>query len=166
LACCRSGETLGARFPEFANGTWTIPAERMKGEHGRRREHRVPITTGIAAIVKRMDRVKRSDLLFPGRSSQTPMSSMAMLMKLRRMKIEATVHGFRSSFRDFAAENNFPREVAEAALAHVVGGVEGAYLRSDLFELRRDLMQAWSDFCLTGKSPQQAKTTKLASRRH
>ena len=144
LSACRTGEVLGACFPEFENGTWMIPASRMKGENGRRRAHRVPITTGIAAIVKGLGQVKRSDLLFPGRRSSEPLSNMSMLMKLRRLDVAATVHGFRSSFRDWCAETGQPREIAEAALAHVVPGVEGSYFRSDLFELRITVMESWN----------------------
>ncbi|HTG20901.1 MAG TPA: integrase arm-type DNA-binding domain-containing protein [Reyranella sp.] len=154
LSACRTGEVLGARYEEFQHGVWTVPATRMKGEVGRRRAHRVPISSGIAAVVKDLEFGKqRSSLLFAGRSPNEPLSNMSMLQLLRGMKVDCTVHGFRSSFRDFAAEHNFPREVAEAALAHVVAGTEGAYLRSDVLEARKALMQAWSDFCLGTAAP-------------
>ncbi|SEP45315.1 Phage integrase family protein [Rhodospirillales bacterium URHD0017] len=149
LAATRTGETLGARFPEFAHGIWTIPAARMKGEVGRRKPHRVPITSGIAAIVEQLKPAReRSALLFAGSSPDRPLSNMAMLMLLKGMGIDATVHGFRSSFRSWAADNGYPREIAEAALAHRVAGVEASYQRSDLLDARRAMMQAWSDFCL------------------
>jgi integrase len=99
-----------------------------------------------------MQAVRRADLVFPGNRRGKPLSNMSMLMMLRRMgRSDLTAHGFRSTFRDWAAEcTNFPREVAEAALAHVVGDkVEAAYRRGDLFEKRRRLMDAWATYCLT-----------------
>jgi integrase len=88
--------------------------------------------------------------IFPGDIEDWPISNMAMLMCLRRLKgdVQATVHGFRSSFRDWCADSGVPRELAEACLAHTAGGVERAYHRSDVIDLRRDLMQRWADHCL------------------
>ena len=91
---------------------------------------------------------KLSPLLFTNPSTGEPFRNMAMLVMLKGMGVDATVHGFRSSFRDWWADHGYPREVAEAALAHVVPGVEGAYLRSDVFARRKEMMEAWSDFCL------------------
>jgi integrase len=161
LAATRTGETLGARFIDFAHGRWTIPGDRMKGG----KEHRVPVTTGIEALLADLDYGRKlSPLLFANPSTGEALSNMAMLTLLKGMGIDATVHGFRSSFRDWAADHAYPREVAEAALAHVVPGVEGAYLRSDVFARRKEMMEAWSDFCLgrTGTAG-QLKSGKRAS---
>src|SRR6476619_6654221 len=96
-----------------------------------------------------MEMVKRGDYVFPGQKPDRPLSNMAMEMMLRRMKVDVTVHGFRSSFRDWAGEcTSFPREVAEAALAHVVGDeTERAYRRGDALEKSRQLMDAWAAHC-------------------
>ncbi len=113
------------------------------------REHRVPLSTRAMEILQEMTTVREEgDLVFPSRSGR-PLSNMAMEMLLRRMKVgNVTVHGFRSSFRDWAAEETpFAREMAEAALAHVVGDTtERAYRRGDALEKRRQLMQAWAGF--------------------
>lgn len=143
----RSGEVLGAQWNELdlAEGLWTIPARRMKGG----RAHRVPLSPPALALVQDMHRAKTGDYVFPGQKVAQPLSNMAMEMQLRRMKqTEITVHGFRSSFRDWVGEaTEFPREVAEAALAHVVGDqTERAYRRGDALEHRRKLMNAWAQF--------------------
>ena len=148
LAAARSGEVLGARWEEIDTEAevWTVPAARMKSG----REHRVPLTDQMLEILDAMAEVRLSDFVFPGQKQGKPLSSMAMEMLLRRMKVEnATVHGFRSAFRDWAAEEtSFPREVAEAALAHVVGdATERAYRRGDALEQRRRLMSAWARYC-------------------
>ena len=123
---------------------WTCPAARMKtGE-----DHRVPLTAAMLSLVEPL-RDLRSEVVFEGQKRHKPLSNMAMLMLLRRMGIEGvTVHGFRSTFRDWAAEAaNAPREVAETSLAHKVGSnVERAYARSDLLDRRRNLMEQWSVF--------------------
>jgi integrase len=114
------------------------------------REHRVPLPRAAIAVLKQMQALRQADLVFPGDRRGKPLSNMSMLMMLRRMgRSDLTAHGFRSTFRDWAAEcTNFPREVAEAALAHVVGDkVEAAYRRGDLFEKRRRLMDAWATHC-------------------
>jgi integrase len=163
LSGCRTSEVIGARFDEFAHGIWTVPAERMKGEVGKRRPHRVPITSGIQSVVdalKPKPGQKISPLLFANPSTGEPLSNMAMLQLIKGMGYECTTHGMRSALRDFAGDNGFAREVAEAALAHVVPGVEGSYARSDLLARRRELMQAWSDHCLG-----VAKPAKVARRR-
>ena len=124
---------------------WTIPADRMKAG----RQHRVPLTGRAIEILEVMGAARIGDFVFPGQKAGKPLSSMAMEMMLRRMKIEnATVHGFRSSFRDWAGnETNFPRELAEQALAHVIGDkAEQAYRRGDALERRRTLMEAWATF--------------------
>ena len=151
LSACRTREVLGAHFDEFNHGVWTIPAERMKGEGIYRREHRVPISTGITGLLEELASARdRGPLLFANRSPTTMLSSAAMSMLVKLKGVPTSVHGLRSSFRDWAADHGYPREIAEAGLAHRVKGVEGSYFRSDLFEARRDLMQAWCDFCLSG----------------
>jgi integrase len=114
------------------------------------REHRVPLSDAALAIVKAMAAIRQSEFLFPGQSAGRPFSNMALLMLLRRMGYaDLTVHGFRSSFRDWCAERTaFPPEVAEMALAHSVGDkVEAAYRRGDLLQKRRQLADAWAKFC-------------------
>ena len=147
LTAARTGEVIGARWDELDVGRrmWIIPKERMKAG----REHRMPLSVRALAIVETLRQAQRGDCLFPGTRPGKPMSNMAMDMTLRRLKVDVTMHGFRSSFRDWAAErSSFPSEVVEMALAHAVGNkVEAAYRRGDLFEKRRDLMEAWSNFC-------------------
>jgi integrase len=148
LTGARTGEAIGARWEEFDlhAGIWTIPASRMKGN----REHRVPLSKPVVMLLDALKTIaKTGDFVFPGASAAKPMSNMAMLKRLKRMgRSDLTVHGFRSTFRDWAAEQTaFPAEVAEAALAHAVGDkVEAAYRRGDLFEKRRKLMTAWASF--------------------
>lgn len=145
LTAARTSETLKADWNEIDldKATWTIPAIRMKTA----KEHRVPLSKPALAVLERLS--ARYGPVFPGRSADKPLSNMAMDMILRRMGIEVTVHGFRSSFRDWAGEiNNTPREVAEAALAHTVGNsAELAYRRGDAFEKRRVLMEDWGTYC-------------------
>lgn len=148
LTAARSGEVLGARWSEIDldKKIWTLPANRMKAG----REHRVPLSARAASILKRLSNLRAGDFVFPGQARGKPLSNMAMEMMLRRMKIEgATVHGFRSSFRDWAGNvSSFPREVTETALAHVIGDkAEQAYRRSDALEKRRELMEAWAAYC-------------------
>jgi integrase len=148
LTAARTGEVIGARWDEIniAERSWTIPGERMKGG----REHRVPLSPAALAIVERMAEICSGDFLFPGGKANRPLSNMAFLMLLRRMgRGNLTAHGFRSSFRDWAAERTtFPAEVAEMALAHAVSDkVEAAYRRGDLFQKRRQLAEAWAKFC-------------------
>lgn len=148
LTAARTGEVIGARWAEIdtAEQLWTIPAERMKSG----REHRVPLSAPALAIVEKMAAIRSGDFVFLGGKEGRPLSNMALLMLLRRMKRgDLTAHGFRSTFRDWAAERTgFPAEVAEMALAHVVGDkVEAAYRRGDLFQKRRQLAEAWGKFC-------------------
>jgi integrase len=146
LTAARSGEAMGAEWEEFdvEKGVWVVPASRMKSG----REHRVPLSCRSREIFETVAKLRSGDFVFPGQKRNRPLSTMALEMLLRRLKVDATVHGFRSAFRDWAAEqSNAPREVAEAALAHVLENrVEAAYRRSDLFEKRRHLMGAWAVF--------------------
>ncbi len=149
LTACRTNEVLGATWDEidFEAATWTIPGERMKA----RRSHRVPLTAPALKLLTRLNKTRSSDYVFPGQKYGRPLSNMAMLSLLKRQlgRPDLTVHGFRSTFRDWCAETtNFPREVAEAALAHVLTDkTEAAYQRGDLFEKRRALMEAWARHC-------------------
>jgi integrase len=148
LTATRAGETIGARWSEIdmEARVWTVPAVRMKAG----RVHRIPLSSRALAILRQLDEAKTGALVFPGQRMGMPLSVLAMHMLLRRMKVEGvTVHGFRSAFRDWAGnETHFPREVAEAALAHVIGDkAEQAYRRSDALEKRRALMEAWAAHC-------------------
>jgi integrase len=150
LTAARTGEVIGGRWDEidFAERLWTVPAERMKAG----KEHRVPLSDAAMTILQTLRETREGDFIFPGSRGGRPISNMAMLMLLRRMgRSDLTAHGFRSSFRDWAAEcTTFPAEVAEMALAHVVGDkVEAAYRRGDLFQKRREIMDAWSKSCAT-----------------
>jgi integrase len=148
LTAARTGEVLGARWDEIdtATRTWTVPAERMKGH----REHRVPLSDAALEVLRQVGEVRGGDFVFPGGKAGRPLSNMAMLTLLRRMeRADLTAHGFRSTFRDWAAERtDVAREVAEAALAHTIADkVEAAYRRGDLFAKRRQLMHAWARHC-------------------
>jgi integrase len=151
LTAARTGEALGARWDEIdlQEAVWTVPGERMKAG----REHRVPLSEAALAVLRTvlpLRDAKAGDWVFPGAKAGKALSGMAMLMLLRRMKRgDLTAHGFRSTFRDWTAETTgYPREVAEAALAHTLGDkVEAAYRRGDLFDKRRRLMDDWAAFC-------------------
>jgi integrase len=148
LTAVRTGEALGATWDEidFAGKTWKVPAERMKAG----RDHRVPLSTDALAILETLHAVRTSDLIFPGSKGDNRLSVMAVPKVLQRMgHANVTVHGFRSTFRDWAGERtNSPREVAEMALAHAIEDkTEAAYRRGDLFDKRRKLMEAWADYC-------------------
>jgi len=148
LTAARSGEVLGARWAEIdLDATvWTVPAVRMKAG----REHRVPLSGRALAILETLAAARTSDFVFPGQNAGKSLSGKALEMVLHRIKVEsATVHGFRSAFRDWCGETtSFPREIAEAALAHVAGdATERAYRRGDALEKRRKLMDAWADYC-------------------
>jgi integrase len=149
LTTARTNEVLGARWGEMLPvGVWTIPAERMKAL----REHRVPLCPEAMRVLERARALHNGDLVFPSRPFDRPLSSSSMMAVLKRMnRADLTVHGFRATFRTWAAERTmFPREVAEAALAHVVGDdTERAYQRGDLFEKRRNLMNEWSEYLLS-----------------
>lgn len=149
LTATRTGEVLGATWTEIDMDAkvWTIPGERMKAGA----VHRVPLPDPALALLRKMAaiRVKGCELVFRGQLAGKPLSNMAMAMVLRRMKVDATPHGFRSTFRTWVAEQTrFPHDVAEAALAHTQGDrVVAAYQRGDLFDKRRELMTEWAKYC-------------------
>jgi integrase len=148
LTASRTSETLCATWDEidFANKTWIVPAERMKACE----IHRVPLSRSAVAILRRMEADRIGDFIFAGAKVGRPLSDMSLLLLLPRLgRDDVTVHGFRSTFRDWAAERtNFPRDVAEAALAHTESDkTEAAYKRTDFFDKRRRLMDAWAEFC-------------------
>ena len=147
LTAARSGEVRGATWVEidFDKALWTVGAQRMKSG----REHRVPLNALALNLLKTLEASidhQPTDFIFPG--TRGPMSDMSLTAVLRRMKVDATAHGFRSTFRDWAAEfTAHPNEVAEMALAHAVGDkVEAAYRRGDLFDKRVALMVDWARF--------------------
>lgn len=151
LTAARSGEVRGARWAELdlATKVWIVPAERMKAG----KEHRVPLSDAAVDLLEALPRLDASDLVFPGSGRDAggrprQLSDMAMTAVMRRMGLAAVPHGFRSTFRDWAAERtNYPRDVAEMALAHTIGDkVEAAYRRGDLFEKRRLMMSDWAKF--------------------
>jgi integrase len=153
LTAARTGEIIGARWDEvdLEDKVWLVPGERMKAG----REHRVPLSSAALAIVQQMNETRQSDFVFPGGKNGKPLSNMAMLAVLKRMsRDDITAHGFRSTFRDWAAEcTDFRSEVVEMALAHTIENkVEAAYRRGDLFQKRRQLMEEWAEFCLTKKA--------------
>lgn len=158
LTAARSGEVRGATWSEidFDARLWTVPAGRMKAG----REHRVPLSKQAIALLRRFPSNQRGDaLVFEGAREDSPLSDMSLTAVLRRMgRGDVTAHGFRSTFRDWCAEKtDFPAEAAEMALAHAVSDkVEAAYRRGDLFERRRELMQAWGTFC-EGRKSQEAR---------
>ncbi|MBI1684930.1 tyrosine-type recombinase/integrase [Caulobacter hibisci] len=150
LTGARSGELLGASWDEInlEKEIWTVPADRMKAG----REHRIPLSSCAMKILAERLEVSSIGYIFPGATPKSPLSSMAMAMLLRRMKSDITVHGFRSTFRDWASEmTTFSHEVCEMALAHTIANkAEAAYRRGDLFEKRRKLMEAWASYCSSG----------------
>lgn len=165
LTASRTNEVIGARRAEFdlASGVWTIPPERMKAK----REHRVPLSTASVELLKPLLEAGSGDFVFPANRVGKHLSNMAMLQLLKRMEREdLTVHGFRSTFKDWARETtDYPREVSEAALAHVIGDqTEAAYARGDLFTKRASLMQDWSDYLTHRSTPsgQYAVRAELA----
>lgn len=146
LTVARTGEVIGATPQELRDKIWTVPAERMKAGH----EHRVPLSAPAVAVVTRMTKDFAETYLFPGRKPGTALSNMAMLQLLERMGYAGlTSHGFRSTFKDWAAETtDYPAEVSEMALAHVIDSdVEAAYRRGDLIKKRVALMDDWAKYC-------------------
>lgn len=150
LTAARSGEVRGMTWDEvnLDDAVWIIPGERMKAG----RDHRVPLSTHAKAILTTMEELKLGDtnVVFPGIRDRKPLSDMTLTAVLKRMeRTDITVHGFRSTFRDWAAEvTHYPREMAEMALAHTVSDqVEAAYRRGDMFEKRRKMMADWDAFC-------------------
>lgn len=150
LTAARTGEALGAQWPEIdlKAKLWTVPAERIKAG----REHRVPLSGAAVAVLDRMASIRENEFVFPGQRDGRQLSDMALLMLLRDIRPGVTSHGFRSTFKDWAAElTATPNFISEAALAHVVADkVEAAYRRGDLLEKRRELMEAWATFCISG----------------
>ena len=151
LCACRSGEARGALWTEIdmEAGIWSIPEERMKAG----RPHRIPLSTQALALLDMLPRLLNDDgeeinLVFPGMRSDKPLSDMSLTLCMRRMKLTAVPHGFRSTFTDWVSERtSYPSEVREMALAHAIAnGTEAAYRRGDLFDKRRNLMQDWADF--------------------
>lgn len=165
LTAARTNESLNARFDEFDLDAklWTIPAERMKGY----REHQVPLSSRALAIVEQMSNQRISQYVFPGLKRNEPLSDMAMLELLRGFGLvdEAgaglTVHGFRSTFKDWANEaTTFPDFLSEMALSHISGDkVRDAYARAALLKKRRALMEAWEAYCYSGVAKRKAKTS-------
>jgi integrase len=158
LTAARTAEVIGATWAEvdLEGCLWTIPAARMKAG----KEHRVPLSAAAVAILRAMAEVRTSEFVFPGNLAKQPLSQMAMLMLLRRMGRDGlTVHGFRSAFSDWCAEQTaFASEVREMALAHTVGDkVEAAYRRGDLFEKRRQLAEAWARYCATPAAAEDSR---------
>jgi integrase len=154
LTAARTGEVIGALPGEIKDKVWAVPAGRMKGS----KEHRVPLSSAALAIAGKLQSEYEGAFLFPGAKRDKPLSNMAMLALLERMgRSELTAHGFRSTFRDWAAEcTNYPNEVVEMALAHTINSkVEAAYRRGDLFEKRKSLMSDWAEFCLSNESTDQ-----------
>ena len=152
LTAARTSEALSCQWDEIDldAAEWKVPAARMKSQ----REHRVPLSVAAVDIVTQMKAVRQGKFVFPGQKAGRRLSEMSMLVLLRRMNFAgATVHGFRSSFRTWTAEQTaFPREVAESALAHVIEDeTERAYQRGTLFDKRRRLMNEWADFCTAAR---------------
>ena len=147
LTAARSGEVLKATWHEIDAevGVWSIPGNRMKAG----KTHRIPLSIAALAVLEKAKAIKHNDYIFPGTRTGKPMSDMALTMLLRRLYPGVTAHGFRSSFRDWAAEvTTYPGDMAEMALAHSVGDkVEAAYRRGDMFERRRQMMQDWANWC-------------------
>jgi integrase len=168
LTAARTSETLGAKWTEInlARKLWTVPAVRVPAVRMKSgREHRVALSNRATAILEALAAAKTGEYVFPGQRLGKPLSSMAMEMILRRTKAHGvTVHGFRSSFRDWCGEvSTFPREVAEAALAHVAGDqTERAYRRGDALEKRRALMEAWAAYC----EPKASNVVSISRRPH
>ena len=163
LTAARVSEAVNAKWDEFdlQRKLWIVPAERMKAH----REHRVPLSDAAIRLLKELKDEKQSDYIFPGWKVNTPLTGAACLKLLHDMgRDDLTTHGFRSTFRDWAAEQtSFPSRIAEAALAHVVGDkTEAAYQRGDLLDKRRLLLQAWADYCARAKS---AKVVQMRQRK-
>ena len=146
LTAGRSGEVRGARWSEIDGSAWSIPAERMKAS----RAHAVPLSSAALDILGQVRGFDR-DLVFPSTRAGRPLSDMTLAAVLKRLEVGVTVHGFRSSFRDWCEETGVRRSVAEAALAHAVADrTEAAYRRTTLFDERRPVMDAWATFVTGG----------------
>jgi integrase len=163
LTAARLGEAINAEWDEIdlANRVWVVPASRMKAD----REHRVPLSGAALAVLKAMQAIRQSDYIFPGTRQGRPVGENTPVRLAKQAAgSNITVHGLRSTFRDWASERtSFPREVAEMALAHAIpNAVEAAYRRGDLFEKRRRLMEAWAEFC--GKPAGGGKVVSIGKR--
>lgn len=149
LTACRSGEARLATWSEIdmASRTWSIPGDRMKSG----RPHRVPLSDEVIKLLESLPRLEGTDLMFPGKKANTPISDMTMTKVMRDMGVNAVPHGFRATFSSWCASSTaYPTEVREMALAHAIGDdTVGAYQRSDLFEKRRNLMADWAKFTNT-----------------
>jgi integrase len=148
LTAARSGEVRGATWVEIDldAAMWVIPADRIKAK----REHRVPLSQAAIALLRALPQMAGESLIFPGAKKNKPLSDMSLTAVLKRMnRHDITVHGFRSTFRDWASEETtFQGDIVEMALAHAIGNkVEAAYRRGDLFEKRIRLMAAWANVC-------------------
>ncbi|WP_250463786.1 MULTISPECIES: site-specific integrase [unclassified Caballeronia] len=147
LTAARSGEARAADWREIdlEKGIWSVPTEKMKA----RKEHRVPLPAAAVRLLKAIERQDDVHLVFPSPRANRALSDMSLLAIMRRQGLDATPHGFRSTFRDWASEyTNYPRELAEVALAHIKGdATEAAYWRSDVLQKRRRLMEDWATFC-------------------
>jgi integrase len=164
LTAARTGETIGARWTEidFGEKMWKIPADRMKAS----REHRVPLSDRAIEILQAMPREAKNPFVFIG-LRRGGLSNMAMAAVLKRMhRADITVHGFRSTFRDWAAERtNYQNQIVEMALAHVVGNkVEAAYRRGDLFNKRWRLMSEWARYCRSKPGPVTSEVISLRAK--
>ena len=164
LTAGRTGEVLGALWDEIdlPAKLWTVPARRMKS----RKEHRVPLSAPAIALLRNLEKTRVGDFVFPGGRRGKSLSNMALLMQLRHMgRTDLTAQGFRSTFRDWAAEEtNFPNEVAEMALAHAVADkVEAAYRRGDMFVKRSKIMDAWAEFCAKPSVESENKVIPIKS---
>lgn len=163
LTAARSGEVLGARWQEidFEIKVWTVPPERMKGG----REHGVPLSDRAMTILAELHQVRISEFVFPGFKRGQPLSNMALEAVLRRTKVDCTVHGYRSSFRDWAGDRTpFARDVVEGALAHAIENkTEAAYRRGTALEKRRELMAAWAAYCDATAQEVKGNVTPLRS---
>ena len=162
LTAARSGEVRGATWAEFDLGAkvFTVPVSRMKAG----KEHRVPLSAEALALLQALPRMAGSEFVFPAPRGGA-LSDMTLTAVLRRLQVPAVPHGFRSTFRDWAAERtNYPRDVAEMALAHAIGDkVEAAYRRGDLFEKRAAMMDDWAKFLARAET--KGQVVELASRR-
>ena len=162
LTASRIGEALGARWDEIDLNQliWVIPGERMKGG----KEHRVPLSPRAVEILEQMAEIRQNEFAFPGMKQGRPLSDMGARTLVRELAEGITRHGFRSTFRDWAAETtSFPNHVVEMALAHSVSdAVEAAYRRGDLLEKRRELMEAWASYC--ERKPVSAEVVPLQRR--
>ena len=152
LTACRTNEVMGARWSEFdiAGAIWTIPASRMKAK----REHRVPLSTRTLEIIKSLKNSEESEFVFPGRYNGQLSNNAFLALIKKRLKLEVTAHGFRSTFSDWASEKTgHPREAVEMSLAHSIkDATEAAYRRGDLLLKRQSLMNDWAKFCATSPS--------------